>query len=143
MSRGLQIALLILGAIVFVLMLLFSSGTTQVADEAVQYELRAIGQSVYEYHDATGQWPHNVDDLGQTSLPVRVRYWKPSLESGSFVVVWHDHLNPDPKDNRDAVLAYHNRGTLAMFGRQWVCWGDLRTEYVSSRRLKAALAGAH
>src|ERR1700757_573358 len=82
MSRGLQIALLILGAIIFVLVLLFSSGTTQVADEAVQYELKAIGQSIYEYHETTGQWPRNINDLGHTSLPLRVRYWKPSLEGG-------------------------------------------------------------
>jgi len=141
-SRGLQVALLILGALVFVLALLFSSGTSQVADQALQYELKAIGQSIYEYHETMGQWPHNVGDLARTSLPVRVPYWKPSLESGSIVVVWHDHLNPNPQDNRDVVLAYHSRGTLAMFGRQWVCWGDLRVEYVSSKRLHAALAAA-
>ena len=132
-----------LGAMIFVLVLLFSSGTTQVADEAVVYELKAIGQSIYEYHETMGQWPRNIDDLNRTSLPVRVRYWKPSIESGSFVVVWNQHLNPNPQDNRDAVLAYHNRGTLAMFGHQWVCWGDLRTEYVSSKTLHAALAGTH
>jgi hypothetical protein len=139
-SRGLRIALLIAAAILFAIVMLFFSGTTQVAHQAVRYELSAIGQSIYEYHDATGQWPKDIGDLDRTSLPLRLRYWRASVQNGSIVIVWPDHLGADPQENQDAVLVYHNRGLLAWLGRQWVCWGDLRTEYVSSKRLKAALA---
>ena len=117
----------------------FPRGITQVAHESVQYELHAIAQSIYEYHAETGQWPGGIDDLGQTPLGARLRYWKPTVQNGSIVVVWHDHLSAKPSDNRDVVLAYHNRGLLAEMGHQWVCWGDLRTEYISSKRLREVL----
>jgi hypothetical protein len=132
------VVLVLAGVLVYVGYLLFS-GPSQVAQEALQYQLKAIGQSIYEYHTLTGQWPTHIDDLEKTTLGARLRYWKPILENGSIVVVWHDHLNDNPADNRDVVLAYHNKGTLAMMGRQWVCWGDLRTEYVDTKTLKAAL----
>jgi hypothetical protein len=123
----------------YLLLMLFSPGTTPEASDAVQYQLKAIGQAVYEYHTLTGKWPEHIDDLDRTSLGMRTRYWKPAVESGSIVIVFHDHLNDNPADNPTAVLAYHNKGTLAMMGNQWVCWGDLRTEYVPSAKLKAAL----
>ena len=132
------VALVVGAAAVYLGFLLFS-GPTQVGHESLQYQLKAIGESIYEYHTQTGQWPQNIDDLGRTSLAAQLRYWKQALDSGSIVVVWHDHLNPNPAENRDKVLAYHNKGTLAMMGQQWVCWGDLRTEYVDSKRLQAAL----
>jgi hypothetical protein len=47
----------------------------------------------------------------------------------------HDNLKPDPQDSADLIPAYHNSGLLAWFGRQWVCWGDLRTEYITTRQL--------
>jgi hypothetical protein len=61
------------------------------------------------------------------------------IDSGTNVVVWHDDLKPDPKDNADLILAYHNRGLLAWLGRHWVCWGDLRTEYITTQQLRAKL----
>ena len=126
-------------AIAFLIVLLFFSGTTQVADESLRYELNTLGQSIYEYHAATGQWPSSPDNLARTSLPLRLRYWRPTLDNGSIVVVWHDKLSADPKANASVILAYHNKGLRAWLGRQWVCWGDLRTEYISSKRLKAVL----
>ena len=134
-----NIAIAIAAGLVFVVVLLFFSGTTQVADESLKYELNALGQSIYEYHAATGQWPSTPDDLARTSLPLRLRYWRSGLENGSIVIVWHDSLKPEPRDNSGVVLAYHNRGLRAWLGHQWVCWGDLRTEYISSKRLKAVL----
>jgi hypothetical protein len=137
-----RVALVLAGGILLAIVMLFFSGTTQVAHEALQYQLNAVGQTIYEYHTNTGHWPSAIDDLGETSLPLRLHYWRPMLQSGSIVVVWHDNLKADPKDNADVILAYHNRGLLAQFGRQWVCWGDLRTEYTSSKRLRAALGAA-
>jgi hypothetical protein len=123
--------------------MLFFSGTTQVANQALQYQLQVIGRSIYEYHAKTGQWPDKVDDLEATSIGMGLRYWKPIIHNGSIVIVWHDTLHPDPKDNAGVILAYHNKGLLAWMGRQWVCWGDLRTEYLSSRRLRDALKTEH
>jgi hypothetical protein len=139
MRRHWRFLVLLTGAVLVYVGSLFFSGTSQVANDALQYQLNAIGQSIYEYHTATGQWPRQLDDLERTSLSLHLRYWRQVLDNGSIVVVWHDHLNADPAANRDVVLAYHNKGTLAMTGRQWVCWGDLRTEYVGSKQLRAAL----
>lgn len=69
---------------------------------------------------------------GQVPFPAK-------LDSGTNVVGWHDDLKPNPADNANIILAYHNRGLLAWMGRQWVCWGDLRTEYVRSRDLRTKL----
>jgi hypothetical protein len=132
------LVLVVVGIVLGVAMLFFS-GTTDIAHESLKYELNAIGQSIYEYHAQTGQWPSSADDLERTSLSLRQRYWRPTLDNGSIVIVWHDELKPNPKDNGGVILAYHNRGLLAEMGRQWVCWGDLRTEYISSKRLKAVL----
>jgi len=130
----------IIGGLLTVLVLLFFSGSTQVADEALQYQLHALGESVYEYHASTGSWPDSPEDLARTSLPVRLRYWRSVLENRSMVVVWPHNLDPNPLKNSGVVLAYHARGLRAQLGRQWVCWGDLRTEYISSKRLQAVLA---
>ena len=139
MRRWRLIAILTAVGLVFVVRLMFFSGTTEVAHESIRYELNAIGQSIYEYHTLTGKWPSTVDDLERTSLGLRQHYWEATVQNGSIVIVWNDHLSPNPANNRDVVLAYHNRGTLAMMGQQWVCWGDLRTEYLPSKRLQAAL----
>ncbi len=135
-----RIAILVIGAIALAVVVLFLSGTTQVAHEALQYQLQAIGQSIYEYHANTGQWPSGPGDIEKTSFGLRLRYWEPALRNGSIVIVWHNNLQANPRDNANLILAYHNRGLLADMGRQWVCWGDLRTEYISSRRLEAILS---
>ena len=34
-------------------------------------------------------------------------------------------------------LGFHGFYRQARMGRQWVCWGDLRTEYIPSRQLRS------
>ena len=111
-------------------------GLSQVSHETIQLHLKLVGASMYEYHSNTGRWPAHVEDLAETSLPLRSPYWKTMIDSGTIVLVWHDNLNPDPTQNAGVILAYHNRGLLAQMGRHWVCWGDLRTEYITSSRLQ-------
>lgn len=61
------------------------------------------------------------------------------LDSRTNVIVWHDDLKATPSENANVILAYHNKGLLTWVGRQWVCWGDLRTEYIPSRELAVKL----
>jgi hypothetical protein len=98
-----------------------------------------VPRLVYEYHANTGHWPSQTDDLAKTSLPKKFRYWKQSLDGETIVVVWHKDLKADPKDNAGLILAYHNKGLYARLGRVWVCWGDLRTEYLKIEDLQARL----
>ena len=57
----------------------------------------------------------------------------------AIVIVWHKNLKPDPKDNDGHILIYHNKGLIAERGQSWVCWGDLRTEYIKTDDLRAYL----
>jgi hypothetical protein len=108
---------------------LFGPGSiSEVSHEATAYHLRLFGASIYEYHARTGRWPRRAEDLAETSLPRQSPYWKVMLDAGTDVVVWHDDLQPDPRDNARVILVYHNKGLIASMGRHWVCWGDLRTE---------------
>jgi hypothetical protein len=118
---------------------LFLYNTTDISNCSIQLQLRLLGSSVYEYHAMTGQWPTKAADLARTSLPQISRYWKWELEHEVFVMAWHKTLKPDPRDNADRILAYHNKGLLAELGRVWVCWGDLRTEYIKTEDLRARL----
>jgi len=92
-----------------------------VSNESIRPHLRLLGSSIDEYHDKTGYWLSQAEDLAQTSLPSRSPYWKVMLDSGTNIIVWHKDLKPNPAENADVVLAYHNRGLLASFGRQWIC----------------------
>jgi hypothetical protein len=105
------------------------------AHQSIQVWLRYYSAAIYEYHSKTGQWPSQIDDIAKTSLPLRLRYWRQMVDDGTIVIVWHKHLKSEPKDNASQILAYHNKGVYARLGRVWVCWGDLRTEYIR----KAAL----
>lgn len=117
-------------------------GNVDIAIHAVRLHLGAIGSSIYEYHSATGQWPGGAGDLTKTSLQTRSPRWRELLDSGAIEVVWNKTLEPNPDDNAHQVLAYQGRGLLTSFGRVWVCWGDLRTEYVEDDVLEAALQRA-
>ena len=119
----------------------FVYNMTDIANFSMQLHLRLLGSSVYEYHTKTGQWPTRIDDLAQTSV-AQGRYWKWQLEREVVVMVWPKDLRPDPKNNGDVILAYHNKGLLAELGRVWVCWGDLRTEYVKTKDVRANLEAA-
>ena len=110
-----------------------------VAHQAIRIWLERFGSSIYEYHSKAGQWPSQTADLAKTLLPQQFRYWKQVLDDETIVVVWHKNLKADPKDNAGLILAYHNKGLYAQLGRVWVCWGDLRTEYIKIEDLKAKL----
>ena len=107
--------------------------------EAIQLHLRLTASSIYEFHKATGRWPTVVDDLASTSLPQISPYWRTLIDNGSVAVAWDSDLKPDPKDNASLVLTYNNAGLFAKLGRVWVCWGDLRTEYVKEEVLRSKL----
>jgi len=113
------------------------SGGKDVAHEAVRLHLSFFGLSIYEYQAARGTWPTQIDDLEKTSLPVTSPYWRSWFADDAMVIVWHKNLKPDPKDNARHILAYHDKGLIAEGGHKWVCWGDLRTEYLKTEDLRA------
>ena len=112
---------------------------SDVVHQAIQIWLRLYGAAIYEYHSKTGKFPSQIDDLAKTSMPQQFRYWKQTLDAECIVIVWHKNLKADPKDNAGVILAYHNKGLYARLGRVWVCWGDLRTEYIKIEDLRAQL----
>jgi hypothetical protein len=116
-----------------------SSGVRDVAHEAVRLHLSFFGASIYEYHATTGKWPTQIADLAKTSLPIKSPYWASWFIDDAIVIVWHRNLKPDPRDNAAQILAYHNKGLIAEQGQSWVCWGDLRTEYITTDDLRAYL----
>jgi hypothetical protein len=137
MTRTRKIAI---GAAAMVLLLgvrFFS--LSDISNESIRLHLTLLGSSIYEYHGKTGHWPATSEDLAQTSLPLHSPHWKTMLDTGTNVIVWHDDLKSNPSDNANFILAYHNRGFLAWLGHHWVCWGDLRTEYIPSRELRGKL----
>lgn len=137
MTRTQKIAI---GGITLILLLVVRFYTfSDISNESIRLQLGLLGSSIYEYHEKAGHWPVRAEDLAQTSLPARSPYWKAMLDSGSNVIVWHDDLKANPSENADAILAYHKKGLLAWMGLQWVCWGDLRTEYIPSKELQAKL----
>lgn len=115
------------------------SGSAGVAHRAVRLHLELFASSIYEYHRAKGKWPTRIDDFEETTLPARSPHWRSCLASDAMVILWHKDLMDDPKQNRRQILAYHDKGLIAARGRQWVCWGDLRTEYIPSEELRAYL----
>ena len=115
------------------------SGISDVAHDSVRLHLNLTGSSVYEYHTRTGQWPTQNGDLASTSLPMVSPHWKYMLDEGLIVILWDKALKTNPKDNADHILAYYNKGLISEQGRSWVCWGDLRAEYITNEQLQDAL----
>jgi hypothetical protein len=105
----------------------FTWGQVDVATRSIQFDLRKIGESVYEAHSMRGRWPRQIADLEGTEY-LKMPYRRRMLEEGAFVVVWQEDLDPDPARNRDRVLAYDNGSLLSRLGRVWACRGDLRVE---------------
>jgi hypothetical protein len=122
-----------------VLMIVRYADRNDVLHEAIKLWVRLYGDAVYEYNATTGQWPVQIDDLARTSLPQRFPYWKQRLAQNTIVMVWNKDLKSDPNDNASLILAYHNKGLYAELGRVWVCWGDLRTEYIKREELQVKL----
>lgn len=131
------------GAVALVLIGIWgpTNGVEQVAHESARYHLRLYGSSIYEFHIATGNWPTQDGDLAITSVAATSRYWRSMLEDEVIVIVWPKALKPDPRDNAATILAYYNKGLISARGRSWVCWGDLRTEYIPTDDLRAYLDG--
>jgi hypothetical protein len=130
------------GALAIVLGVIRSpfSSLSNVAHESARYHLKLTGSSIYEYHAQTGQWPTQNGDLSSTSLPTVSPHWRYLLDEGLIVIVWDQTLKADPEDNADRILAYYNKGLISEQGRSWVCWGDLRTEYIKTEDLKTYLS---
>ncbi len=109
-------------------------------DLSQQASLSLYGEGIYEYHALIGKWPSKIDDLARTSLPRRYpRWWTAQLGLDADVIVIPKDLKTDPKDNGHVILCYHNKGLDAERGRMWVCWGDLRTECITSEELQECL----
>jgi hypothetical protein len=117
----------------------FFFGTTDVAISSIKFDLKRIGESVYEAHSRSGKWPTQVADLEGTEY-LRMPYRKGILEQGLYVVVWHEDLDANPDANRNRILAYDNGSLFSRFGMVWACRGDLRIERLNAeekRSLKA------
>jgi hypothetical protein len=107
--------------------------------QSIKLHLGFMGASIYEYHSMTGRWPARREDLATTSLPLKSPHWKQMLELGSDVIVFRGDLKPEPKDNAGVILTYHPKGLFAELGRTWVCWGDLRLEFIKTEELRRRL----
>ena len=101
---------------------------SSISHTAIQDWLKWICASMYEYHSKTGRWPAGIDDLAETTLPARFPLWRETAKN--IVFLWPKDLQADPKENAGVILAYYNAGLISEMGRVWVCWGDLRTEYI-------------
>ena len=110
---------------------------SSIAHVAVREWIRLLAQAEYEFHSSTGRWPKSADDLAQTSLPLKMPGWRAAAANIRFF--WRDDLQPDPKDNAGILLMYYDAGTISRLGKRWVCWGDLRTEYLSESEIAAAI----
>jgi hypothetical protein len=100
----------------------------------IQFDLRKIGESVYEAQSKTGKWPASIADLEGTEY-LRMPYRREALDKGLFVVVWQQDLDVDPQVNKNRVLAYDNGSMFSRLGWVWVCRGDLRVERIGAEEL--------
>ena len=119
-----RLALITLGvAVAFVLAQL------AIVKRSVEFDLSAIGRSVYEARTKNGVWPRQLADFEGTEY-LRMPHRQAMLEDARYVIVRHDDLDVRPEANRDRILAYDNSTVLSRFGRVWVCRGNLRIEKV-------------
>ena len=127
----------ILSAVLLCVAIAIAFGYAQIdtAAKSIRFDLRKIGESVYEARSKSGKWPVQIADLEGTeylSMPHR----RTMLEEGLFVVVWQQDLDPNPEANRNRVLAYDNGSLLSRLGSVWVCRGDLRTERMGVEEMR-------
>ena len=113
----------------------FLYGQISVATKSIQFDLRKIGESLYEARSKSGKWPAGIADLEGTEY-LKMPHRKALLENGLFVVVWQQDLDPNPEVNRNRVLAYHNGRLLSQLGSILVCRGDLRIERMSAEQVR-------
>jgi hypothetical protein len=110
-------------------------GTSSVALDSIKFDLRKIGESVYEAHNRTGKWPTQIEDLDDTEY-LRMPYRRDALQRGLFVVVWQQDLNAEPRANHDRILAYDNGSLFSRLGYVLACRGDLTIGRVDAETLK-------
>jgi hypothetical protein len=111
--------------------ILFAYSQMDVAVSSIQFDLKKIGESIYEAHSRSGMWPAQIADLEGTEY-LRMPYRRAILEQGHFVIVWQQDLDPNPGANRERILAYDNGSLFSRFGRVWACRGDLRIELLNA-----------
>ena len=126
----------ILSAVIVAFAVAFVYAQVDIATKSIQFDLRKIGESVYEAHSRSGKWPAQIADLAETEY-LKMPYRRTMLEEGAFVVVWQQDLDPNREVNANRVLAYDNSSLLSRFGRVWVCRGDLRIERIGANELRA------
>jgi hypothetical protein len=117
------------------LVLAFLVAQVAVARGSIQFDLKLIGESIYEAHANRGTWPMSLADLEGTAY-LQLPHRREILEQGLFAVVWQD-LDANREANRDRILAYDHGSALARLGWIWACRGDLRIERISSRQVEA------
>jgi hypothetical protein len=123
------------GVAIFAIVALFI-GMYDVASDSIQFDLRILGESIYEAQAKSGKWPAQIADLEGTAY-LRMPYRKGQLERGTLVVLWQQDLDPNPAANRVRVLAYSNGGLLPWLGLVWGCRGDLRIERLAREEVLA------
>lgn len=127
------------------LLMLVMLAIYRVSDNArrrIEHHLCSIGESFYEFHQKTGQWPSGVDDLAETSLTKKSSQAINRIKRQNYVVIWHQELKPEPSGNAQQVLAYHDSMWFVLLhGRICVCWGDLQIGYEGLDAVKARLKG--
>ncbi|MEW5978318.1 MAG: hypothetical protein AB1898_21185 [Acidobacteriota bacterium] len=138
MSRKRKVVVVLLGLLTVALA--FGYAQFEVASRSIRFDLRLIGESVYEAHARKGQWPTCLEDLAETRY-LKLPYRKAMLQEGHYSLVWNRNLAPNPENNSHRVLAYcrYQRGPLSWFGRVWVCRGDLRVESIRLSELQRLL----
>lgn len=119
----------------------FVYAQVDIATKSIEFDLRKIGESLYEARSKSGKWPAQIADLDGTEY-LRMPHRRTMLEEGVFVVVWQQDLDPNPQANRNRILAYDNGSLLARLGRVWGCRGDLRIERLNADEV-VALNGGH
>ena len=141
MTKGRLVILAAFGVVAIVISIAWDYfNYDSIPHEAIRLHLKLTAASIYEFHNTAGRWPTSADDLALTSLPQRSPYWRTLIENGSVAIVWRGDLKPEPKDNAGLLMTYNNIDLFSKLGRVWVCWGDLRTEYVKEEELRAKLA---
>ncbi len=141
-SRNLIKGTLAGAAAVVVAFAVFVYNSTDISHQALSYRLKFLCEGIYQFRAATGHWPIKTADLAGTPMALTMRYWDDDINSGRVVVVWPQDWPPNPRDNAGKILAYYTAGLISDFGKQWVCWGDLRTEYLPTERLQTLLRGS-
>lgn len=120
--------------IAIAVVLAFAYAQVALAAESIRFDLKKIGESVYEARQKNGRWPMQLSDLEGTSylsMPGR----KDLLESGAYIIVWPVDFEVDPASNREHILAFDHGSLLARFGHVLACTGDLRIEQLSAEKV--------